>query len=59
MATLQTNNAPYTEWARPSGSADAYNKGDVVIFNGDLYESLVDGNMRSPKECSQDWVVVF
>ncbi|HZK01172.1 MAG TPA: carbohydrate-binding protein, partial [Tissierellaceae bacterium] len=32
------------EWVQPTGSHDAYNTGDKVIFEGDVYESLIDNN---------------
>ncbi len=44
-------------WSQPTGSHDAYNKGDVVNYNGTLYESLIDGNTYSPDAYPGGWVV--
>ena len=38
----------YDEWKQPTGAHDAYKKGDRVLFNGSVYESLIDGNAYSP-----------
>lgn len=46
------------EWVQPTGSHDAYNKGDKVIFEGDVYESLIDGNSWSPVDYPQGWEIV-
>uniref|UniRef100_UPI0037C6D88F carbohydrate-binding protein n=1 Tax=Proteiniclasticum sp. TaxID=2053595 RepID=UPI0037C6D88F len=43
------------EWKQPTGAHDAYNKGDKVLFNGKVYESLIDGNTWSPSAYSQGW----
>lgn len=42
-------------WTRPTGAHDAYNKGDIVDYNGMLYESLIDGNVWSPEEYPAGW----
>jgi hypothetical protein len=47
----------YPIWSAPTGAHDAYNQGDVVSFEGQLYESLVDGNVYSPKENPAGWSV--
>lgn len=47
----------YPVWAQPTGAHDAYNKGDVVNYNGDLYESLIDGNTYSPEVYPAGWAV--
>ena len=47
----------YPVWAQPTGAHDAYNKGDVVNYNGTLYESLVDGNVYSPEAYPAGWAV--
>jgi hypothetical protein len=47
----------YPVWAQPTGAHDAYNKGDIVNYNGVLYESLVDGNVYSPDAYPAGWVV--
>ena len=51
------NEKGYVEWSRPSGAHDAYNTGDVVDYNGTLYECLTAGNVYSPDEYPAGWVV--
>lgn len=48
----------YTVWAQPTGVHDAYNTGDIVSYNGVLYESLIDGNTYSPDVYPAGWKVV-
>lgn len=43
------------EWRQPTGSHDSYNIGDKVIFEGKVYESLIDNNTWSPVEYPQGW----
>lgn len=45
----------YPIWSRPTGAHDAYMIGDVVDYNGTLYESLIDGNVYSPDEYPTGW----
>lgn len=45
-------------WSRPTGAHDAYNNGDIVDYNGVLYESIIDGNVWSPDEYPAGWKVV-
>jgi hypothetical protein len=45
----------YPIWSKPSGSHDAYNIGDIVDYNGKLYESLINGNVYSPDEYPSGW----
>ena len=49
------NSEGYPVWARPSGAHDAYNTGDIVDYNGTLYESTMDGNTYSPEEYPAGW----
>lgn len=51
------NDKGYTVWSKPSGAHDAYNKDDIVDYNGTLYRSLVDGNIYSPDEYAANWEV--
>lgn len=51
------DDAGYPVWAQPTGSHDAYNKGDIVNYNGTLYQSLIDGNTYSPEAYPAGWVV--
>lgn len=48
----------YPVWARPTGAHDAYNTGDIVNYNGTLYESTIDGNTWSPDEYPAGWKIV-
>lgn len=45
----------YPVWSQPTGAHDAYNKGDIVNYNGILYESLIDGNVYSPTAYPAAW----
>lgn len=45
----------YPVWSQPTGAHDAYNTGDVVDYNGTLYESLIDGNTYSPEAYPSGW----
>lgn len=47
----------YPVWSQPTGAHDAYNKGDIVNYNGVLYESVIDGNTYSPDAYPAGWVV--
>lgn len=47
----------YPVWAQPTGAHDAYNTGDVVNYNGTLYQSLIDGNVYSPEAYPAGWSV--
>ena len=42
-------------WSKPTGAHDAYNKGDIVVYNGKLYESLIDGNDTVPGSDERYW----
>ena len=45
----------YPVWSQPTGAHDAYNTGDIVDYNGTLYESLIDGNIYSPESYPAGW----
>lgn len=47
----------YPVWSQPTGAHDAYNKGDIVNYNGVLYESIIDGNVYSPDAYPAGWAV--
>lgn len=47
----------YPVWSQPTGAHDAYNTGDIVNYNGILYESLIDGNVYSPDAYPAGWAV--
>lgn len=42
-------------WSQPTGVHDAYNAGDIVNYNGVLYESIIDGNTYSPDTYPAGW----
>lgn len=48
----------YPVWSQPTGAHDAYNKGDIVDYNGTLYQSLIDGNTYSPEAYPAGWEAV-
>lgn len=45
-------------WAQPTGAHDAYNIGDKVIFEGQVYESLIDANTYSPTAYPAGWQLI-
>lgn len=47
--------AGYPVWSQPTGAHDAYNKGDIVDYNGALYQSLINGNVHSPDVYPAVW----
>lgn len=47
----------YPVWSQPTGAHDAYNAGDIVNYNGTLYESLIDGNTWAPDAYPDGWAV--
>lgn len=57
-SALGLNGQGYPIWTQPSGAHDAYNTGDIVDYNGTLYQSLIDGNTWSPEAYPQGWQVV-
>lgn len=47
----------YSIWAQPSGAHDAYSAGDIVNYNGTLYQSTINGNVWSPDVYPAGWTV--
>lgn len=47
-----------SEWVQPSGATDAYNTGDQVTYNGEVFESVIDANTWSPTDYPQGWELV-
>ena len=45
----------YPVWSAPTGAHDAYNTGDVVNYNGVLYESQINGNTTVPGTDERYW----
>lgn len=52
---LTADDGPPPEWVAPSGAHDAYGTGDRVTYQGDTYESLIDGNVWSPDSNPAGW----
>lgn len=46
------------EWVQPAGAHDAYQIGDKVLFEGSIYESLIDANTWSPTAYPQGWQLI-
>lgn len=42
-------------WKQPTGAHDAYRLGDLVIFEGETYESLLHANVWSPAVLPSGW----
>ena len=49
------DDAGYPVWSAPTGEHDAYNIGDIVDYNGVLYESLINGNTTVPGSDERYW----
>lgn len=49
------DNSGYPVWSRPTGAHDAYNTGDIVNYNGVLYESQINGNTTVPGTDDRWW----
>lgn len=49
--------ATYPAWVQPTGGHDAYQTGDIVDYNGTLYQSTIDGNVWSPDAYPAGWTV--
>ena len=45
----------YQEWVQPLGASDAYNTGDIVSYNGALYQSTIDANVWAPDVYPAGW----
>ena len=46
------------EFVQPTGAHDAYKLGDRVLYNGQVYESLMNGNVWSPDAYPAGWKLV-
>lgn len=51
------NDVGYPVWSPPSGAHDAYNTGDIVDYNGVLYQSTIDGNIWAPDAYPAGWTI--
>lgn len=47
----------YPIWSQPTGAHDAYDKWDVVDYNGTLYQSKIDGNVWAPDVYPDAWEI--
>lgn len=47
----------YPVWSQPAGAHDAYDIGDIVDYNGVLYESLINGNVTIPGADERYWAI--
>lgn len=56
FVAIGLDEAGYPVWSQPTGVHDAYNTGDVVDYNGTLYQSLIDGNVYSPEAYPTGWI---
>ena len=43
------------EWVQPTNKHNAYNTGDKVIYEGKVYESIIDNNTWSPTDYQAGW----
>lgn len=43
------------EFIQPTGAHDAYNTNDKVLFEGEIYQSLIDNNVWSPAVYPNGW----
>ena len=43
------------DWVQPTGAHDAYKIGDTVMFEGQTYKSLINGNTWSPTAYPAGW----
>src|SRR5699024_738659 len=46
------------EFRQPEGAHDSYTIGDKVLFEGQVYESIIDANVWSPITNPQGWSLV-
>jgi len=57
FAEVLTSETEPTEWRQPS-STNPYLTGDKVIYNGQIYESLIDNNVWVPDMYPQGWQLI-
>lgn len=55
FVAIGLDSSGYPVWSQPTGAHDAYNTGDIVNYNGVLYESTMDGNTYSPDTYPAGW----
>lgn len=47
----------YPDWVQPTGVHDAYSIGDIVKYNGKLYQSTINGNVWAPDAYPAGWTL--
>lgn len=57
-ATVVDGNPVYPAWVAPTGAHDAYRAGERVTFDGQVWESLIDGNVWSVHVHPQGWMLI-
>ena len=62
---INTNHSIYVtfdleipEWKQPTGAHDCYNIGDKMSYNGECYESLINGNVWPPDVYAPGWKII-
>jgi len=45
-------------WNQPAGGHDAYNQDDKVIYEGNVYKSLINANVWSPSSYPAGWELI-
>lgn len=58
IEVLTSENGEPKEWQQPAAT-NPYLFGDKVIFNGQIYESLIDNNIWSPEYYPQGWQLII
>ena len=48
----------YPEYVQPTGGHDAYKIGDIVTYNGQKYECLIDNCVWTPDVYPQGWKLI-
>ena len=48
----------YDQWIQPTGAQDSYNIGDRVVFEGAVYESIINDNSWSPTVYPSGWQLI-
>lgn len=54
---LETGENGHLNWQQPTGAHDAYNTRDIVNYNGQMYQSQIDGNTTIPGSDERWWKV--
>ena len=55
FVAIGLDDAGYPVWSQPTGAHDSYNEGDIVNYNGTLYQSLINGNVYPPDAYPSGW----